>query len=473
MLSIRSRPALALCGLLLMSCAPFRGPVNSSTDVEETGNAVGEAPPAWTVDTPYEWNAWSADTEHLNFSGGRATPTRSTARFQSVLKQYGRKRKAKRITVEQVPLWNNWTAVSGVEPAGGGDAPIFIPVGENNYWYLNAESSGGVYGAWNSTDMKSWTHYPKVIGKDWVTTAEYADGTFYLYYDEPNDQDPHLVIDDDLTDPEHREAEEVFADPSHGSDAGVLRTEDGSFHLIYEDWSPLHAPRHEWDSPLAGHTSSPDGVSDFGPHEHPAPIDERTVPLPEHGTYDHASGDSLLYHKHAGPQNAYGDYTLIQVGDQYYIFCDYNPQDGPMRVGYWTSDSLTTEFQWGGEIGKGFHPDPTIGFAEGKFYLIVQRTEQDYVSSGPWTGRVEARVGVDEEGDGTVDQWTSWRAVEETYSRKPGFARIVKRTPAALDLFSLPPGHGFRFEFRTETPEDSEANSKPKPILDRVRLSFE
>jgi hypothetical protein len=366
---------------------------------------------------------------------------------------------------------------------------VFLPVDEDDYWYLNAEENGGVYGAWHSTDMESWTHYPGVIGKDWVTTAEFADGTFYVYYDEPNDQDPHLVLDTNLTDAAHREAGEVFADPSHGSDAGVLRADDGSFHLFYEDWSPIHAPNHEWDSPLAGHTRSPDGINGFTPHESPPPIDERTVPLPEFGTYSHSSGDSLLYHKHRGPQDAYGDFSLIQVGGHYYLFCDYNPHDGPMRVGLWTSDSLGTSFDWGGEIGSGFHPDPTIGFAEGMFYLFVQRAEHDYVSSGPWTDRVEARAGVDVDGNGTVDQWSSWSVVEETYSRNPDFARIVERTPATLDLSALPPGYGFQFELRIQDATekgsdyrfqtDDQAASQyrtetvSRPILERVRLSFQ
>ncbi len=477
-----------LFSLFLGACSQVGGPVDSSI-APNSQTAVDEAPPAWVVEQPREWTAWTADTEHLRVSEGHAIPTESTARFRSVLKRYGRKRKAKRIVFEQVALWNDWTPVTGVEPEDGGDAPVFLPAGKNEYWYLNAEESGGVYGAWHSTDMNTWTHYPKVIGKDWVTTAEYAGGTFYVYYDEPNDQDPHLVIDENLTDSTHRDVGEVFADPSHGSDAGILRAEDGSFHLFYEDWSPLHAPRYEWDSPLAGHTSSPDGIRGFRPHEHPPPIDERTVPLPESGSYDHPSGDSLLYHKHKGPQNAYGDFTLIQVGDQYYMFCDYNPHDGPMRVGIWTSNSLSTEFEWGGEIGKGFHPDPTIGFAENRFYLFVQRAEQDYVSSGPWTGRVEARVGVDTDKDGAVDQWTPWSLVEETYSRRPGSVRIVKKTPAALDLSSLPAGYGFRFEFRTEEPANGASafrlttedrtnyqratDYSSKPILNRVRLSFD
>lgn len=447
---MRSFLCLLICSILFGGCSTSEKPVSAPSSENGTRSAVGEPPTAWSLESTQDWNVGAAATEQLRISEGRAFPTASVARFRSVLKQYRKKRKARRITVEQPPLWSNWRPVGGVEPAGGGDAPVFLPVDEDDYWYLNAEENGGVYGAWHSTDMESWTHYPGVIGKDWVTTAEFADGTFYVYYDEPNDQDPHLVLDTNLTDAAHREAGEVFADPSHGSDAGVLRADDGSFHLFYEDWSPIHAPNHEWDSPLAGHTRSPDGINGFTPHESPPPIDERTVPLPEFGTYDHPSGDSLLYHKHRGPQDAYGDFTLIQVGGHYYLFCDYNPHDGPMRVGLWTSDSLGTSFVWGGEIGSGFHPDPTIGFAEGMFYLFVQRAEHDYVSSGPWTDRVEARAGVDVDGNGTVDQWSSWSVVEETYSRNPDFARIVERTPATLDLSALPPGYGFQFELRIQ-----------------------
>ena len=32
-----------------------------------------------------------------------------------------------------------------------------------------------------------------------MTTAEFADGKAYFYYDFPNDQDPHLYIDEDIT----------------------------------------------------------------------------------------------------------------------------------------------------------------------------------------------------------------------------------------------------------------------------------
>ena len=45
----------------------------------------------------------------------------------------------------------------------------------------------------------------------------------------------------------------AFADPSHGSDAGIIRSLDGKFHVIYEDWSPINASKRSWDSPIGGH----------------------------------------------------------------------------------------------------------------------------------------------------------------------------------------------------------------------------
>ncbi len=57
----------------------------------------------------------------------------------------------------------------------------------------------------------------------WVTTAEWVDGKAYIYYDFPNDQDPHLIIDADLTDGVPGEdMGMVFKDPSDGSDVAVI-----------------------------------------------------------------------------------------------------------------------------------------------------------------------------------------------------------------------------------------------------------
>ena len=94
------------------------------------------------------------------------------------------------------------------------------------------------YHAWHSKDLRDWKLLGLVCPSSCMTSAEYVDGKFYLYYDEPNDENPHLIIDDDLTDGIlGKEYGEVFNDPSHGSDAGVFRDEDGTFHMIYEDES--------------------------------------------------------------------------------------------------------------------------------------------------------------------------------------------------------------------------------------------
>ena len=430
------------------------------------GSVRAAGPEPWTVNSTGQWEKTEKMSSNLSFSKGCAEPTAEKAGFRSRVKSYGKKRRATQIIFEQSPVWDNWVRISDIEPQGGKDAPVFLVAGEGDYWYLNALRGGGRYSAWYSEDMKNWTLHKNAIGKDWVTTAEYADGTFYVYYDEPNDEDPHLVIDNDLTDTNHTDKGEVFADPSHGSDSGVFRAEDGSFHLIYEDWNPIDASAHSWDSPLAGHSESPDGIHGFEPHEHPAPIDERTVPVPEFGTFNHPAG-KFVYHKHQGAQDAYGDYTVIRVGSQYYIFCDFDPHGAPMRLGYWTSDTLRGEFEWGGDIGKGFHPDPTIGFAEGQFYIFAQGP--DFVSSGPWVNQVKARAGVDEDGDEKIDQWTDWQVVREEYSRREGFSRIVDASTASIDLSVLPAGYGFAFEFKTRDATENKA----KPIMRRVSMSFE
>lgn len=428
-------------------------------------------PDDWVIDTAEQWEQAIQQSEGLKLSEGLATPTQEKAQLKSKLKKFQQKRQAKSITFTQSAAWDNWTPVPSVGPQGTRNAPVFLPVAPGDYWYF-AEKQGGPrgYHAWHSTDMKNWTHHGRVTKSRWMTTAEYADGKFYLYYDEPNDEDPHLVIAEDIKAGKLQDLGKVLADPSHGSDAGVIRTGDGVFHLFYEDWRPINARKHSWDSPLAGHADSPDGIHGFEPGEHPAPIDKRTQPTGKFATYPHpASKKPYPYEIHEGPQDAFGDYTAIGVGKRFYLFCDYDPHDAPMRVGYWSSDSITAPFQWGGDIGSGFHPDPTIGFAEGKFYLIVQRAKQDYVSPGPWVESVEARVGVDTNGDGQIDQWTDWRVVQEKYQQKKGFARLVETTPAAINLSELPAGLGFRFEVRLE----DRTENKSKPILDQVHFAFE
>jgi len=59
--------------------------------------------------------------------------------------------------------------------------------------------------------------------------------------------------------------------------------------------------------------------------------------------------------------------------------------------------------------------------------------------------------------------------VSEQYALVEGFAKRVGKTPARLDLSSLPEGYGFQFELKaTET-----TTNGVKPILDRVVVTFE
>ncbi len=379
------------------------------------------------------------------------------------------KYRLEKIHIKQDPQWNTWKSIPRITPDTATEAPVFIPISKGNYWMLarySLDHSTG-YHSWHSVDMENWKHYGPVssLANRWVTSAEYLDGKFYIYFDKPNDEDPHLIIDEDLTDGKQGMVMgRVLNDPTHGSDSAVFRDDDGTFHLIYEDWTPINPQQNSWDSPLAGHADSPDGINGFEPHELPYPIDERTNPTgvirpyrPDPNQLVHGPDQTpYVYEVHVPDQNAYGDYTLIKIGQQYYLFCDYDSheQGKSLRVGRWRSDDINKEFVWDGEIGEGFHPDPSVGFAEDKFYLIVQRTNQTFISNGPWVDGIEMRAGVDTDDDGVFDQWTEFVRVKERYAQKSGFVRVVEKTPAILQNIDLPEGYRFQIEIRRTNDRD-------------------
>lgn len=499
--------------------------------------AAGFADQTWTIDTQAEWEQSIASQHQLELKDGMASPTAETATFQSALKVFSEKRSAESITFEQSPAWLNWEPTKNIGTASMSDAPVLLSLGPDDYWMFarynqsagkkskkgkkgkpaeqaaplppfEAESAtlegfdiplltsrvpheftapGGLkknmggYHAWQSRDMKNWVHHGSITEdfSRWMTTAEFVDGKAYFYYDFPNDQDPHLYIDDDMTDGvPGKNMGVAFKDPSHGSDCAFIRDLEGNFHVIYENWDPINARTHAWDSPLAGHAVSPDGLNDF---KILAPaVDERTTPTGKIGTYHHphwAKEDPenyktsvAEYEIHDPEQNAYGDWASISIGGQYYLFGDFDPAgkhgSNSMSVAMFTSSSLDEPFTFFNNVGRG-HPDPDVCFAEGRFYLATQQNS-DFTSPGPWVETVEVRVGVDTNNDANVDQWSDWKVVTENYDYTPGFAKQVQKTSADMDLSALPQGYGFQFEVRmTDTTEN-----KSKPILDKVVLSF-
>lgn len=513
-----SFPPVSAAVLLLFACA---------CACASTGTARADA--AWRIDSESEWAEAVESSENLALEGGTASPSGKTAAFTTVVHTFGEKRRAADLVLEQIPDWLNWEPADKVAPANLLDAPVLLSLGPGDYWIFgrygkpggkgkrgkagktkgNAEdftpepatlegfdiplqttpfpdqydAPGGLepglggYHAWQSRDMVHWVHHGPVTEaySRWVTTAEAVDGKVYLYYDYPNDQDPHLYIDENLADGKPgTDLGLAFADPSDGSDCGLIRDPEGRFHVIYEDWSPIKANTRSWDSPLAGRAVSEDGKGDFAIRK--PVIDERTRPTGKKATYKHPhwkqhpdwDDNTAEYEIHEPEQNAYGDWAPIAIGGRYYLFGDYDPAGShDMSVAWFTSPSLDEEFTRCGTIGEG-HPDPDICFAEGRFYLVTQ-TDKDYTSPGPWVESVSARVGVDTDGDGAVDRWSDWEEVREEYDHTPGFSKQIARTPARLDLSALPAGHGFQVEVRIE---DGTANES-KPVIDRLTLNFE
>jgi len=271
----------------------------------------------WIVDSQQQWQDQTESKEGLELTDGMARPSGKQATLLSKMKSFESKRSAKSIHVAQSPEWLNWQPVKNLGPANLGDAPVMLQLGPDNYWmfgrYGNRKTKKvegfvaeeatlagfdmplkttpfanqydapgaskpklGGYHAWQSKDMKSWVHHGAITENfaKWMTTAEFANGKAYFYYDFPNDQDPHVYVDDDLFDGMPGENKGMaYDDPSHGSDCAIIRELDGKFHLIVEDWSPINARKNAWDSPLAAHAVSPDGVSDFKTLA--PPVDER------------------------------------------------------------------------------------------------------------------------------------------------------------------------------------------------------
>ncbi|MGJ8723204.1 MAG: hypothetical protein ACSHYB_01500 [Roseibacillus sp.] len=482
---------------------------------------------AWKIDSQEDWKGAIESSEGIVVKEGESSPTGESGTLKTVLKSFESKRSASSLLIKQSPIWQNWIETPNLGPANLGDAPVLLSKGPDDYWmfgryggvvprvkkgakdsskvkfspveatlegfdipllttgFLNQynapgglKKSKGGYHAWQSKDMVNWVHHGPVTESfsRWVTNAEQVDGDTLIYFDFPNDQDPHVYVDSDLTDGEPGENKGMaVSDPSHGSDAGFIRDLEGQVHVIIEDWSPISANKRSWDSPLAGHAVSPNGIDGFV-FQDPA-VDYRTKPTGKIGTFKHPhwvkedpdnyKTSVAKYEIHEPAQEAYGDWAAIAIGGQYYLFGDYDPAKGhQMSVGWFTSSSIDEPFKWCDHMGKG-HPDPDVCFAEGQFYLATQM-KTDYISPGPWVETVSARVGVDVDNDGKIDNWTDWQEAKESYDHIPGFSKQIATTPAEIDLSSLPEGFGFQLEVKmTDTTEN-----RSKPILDSLQLKF-
>nr|WP_235951328.1 hypothetical protein [Crateriforma spongiae] len=481
----------------------------------------------WAIETADDWATNVETVSGATFTDGAVLPTGQSASISTIVYTSDQKLSARSLRIEQSPIWQNWNPIENLGPTNLADAPVLLTLGPNDYWMFGRyratkpkrkkgqsriapqpfdpqpatlvgfdvpllttpfpnqyDAPGGLqpgrggYHAWQSRDMKNWVHHGPVTEgfSKWVTSAEWVDGKAYIYYDFPNDQDPHVYVDDDLFDGmPGKNMGLAVKDPSHGSDAGFIRDLEGKMHVIIEDWTPISANKRSWDSPLAGHAVSPNGINDFRFLD--PPVDHRTNPTGKIGTYKHPHWmkedpenyptNVAEYEIHHPEQEAYGDWAAICIGGQYYLFGDYDPVGGhQMSVGWFTAPSINEPFTWCGNIGNG-HPDPDIAFAEGQFYLATQQNT-DFVSPGPWVETVEARVGVDTDNDRAIDQWTDWNEVKEHYDYIPGFSKQINRTPATMDASELPAGFGFRVQLRLTDSTDNPS----KPIIDRMTLVF-
>ena len=158
-------------------------------------------------------------------------------------------------------------------------------------------------------------------------------------------------------------------------------TLDGKFHIIYEDCSPINAGKHSWDSPLAGHSVSPNGM--YSPLKILQPaVDHRTKPTGKIGTstsIPHWTKEDpkrfptnvAEYEIHEPVQDAYGDWAAICIGGQYYLFGDFHPAHQKIRIGVvYFSQASTSPSSFAERLGPRPPGSLTSALRRASFYLV-------------------------------------------------------------------------------------------------------
>ncbi len=88
----------------------------------------------WTIDTQADWNENLLEKNGVEISDGLASPTGKIAVLSSVIKQFDEKRSAQSIMIDQSTAWLNWNPIGEIGPKSLSNAPIFLRMGEDDYW---------------------------------------------------------------------------------------------------------------------------------------------------------------------------------------------------------------------------------------------------------------------------------------------------------------------------------------------------
>lgn len=118
------------------------------------------------------------------------------------------------MVLAQSPIWQDWNPIGKKAPVNLRDAPVFSALGDKDYW---------IFGCYTTSNQAEF---------------EPEDTTLEGF---------EILL-------------KTIPFPDQFNAPGGL---EERLHLIYEDESPINAGKHSWDSPLAGHATSPNGIHDF------------------------------------------------------------------------------------------------------------------------------------------------------------------------------------------------------------------